>query len=262
LNSGSADLVAELLISHQWANFYLPLCYKVLTAAIPRRFGPRAEEAGAWNLVLLDGVARDLRLLPYLVLRGVASEASAALRRALEHTGVLTHIWADPRKVDALQDTDSKEYEHAFRRESDSRKAQALKQSNTCKRFAAMKLGPGATDLWSKLSAIDIHGGTSTRFFLYSAKPGDLVCSFAMRSDTITEGVRQQISFLVNGHRTTCGAVMNLCADYAERSEELVAAAAAFTMLLQLAGEPSPELRKHVAELLNRLGVGGQPIVH
>jgi hypothetical protein len=55
---------------------------------------------------------------------------------------------------------------------------------------------------------------------------------------------------------------MNLCADYAERSEELVAAAAAFTMLLQLAGEPSPELRKHVAELLNRLGVGGQPIVH
>jgi hypothetical protein len=75
-------------------------------------------------------------------------------------------------------------------------------------------------------------------------------------------GGRRQISFLVDGHRTTCAEVMSLCADYAERSEELAAAAAAFKMLSQPTGEPSPELRTHIAELLNRLGVSGQLIVH
>jgi hypothetical protein len=55
---------------------------------------------------------------------------------------------------------------------------------------------------------------------------------------------------------------MDLCAAYAERSEELAAAAVAFKMLSEPAGEPSPELRKHIAELLNRLGVSGQLIVH
>lgn len=262
LNSGNADIVAELLISHQWANSALPLCYSALEAAVAKLFGPRAENARLWNLILLDGINRDLRLVPYLVLRGVASEASAALRRALEHTGVLTHIWVDPPKVGALQDTDSKDYEQAFRRERDPRKAEALKQSKTCKRFAPMKLGPVATLLWGALSATDIHGGTSARFFLYAAEPSDLVCSFTMRSDPTAKGIRRQIRFLMDGHTTTCLEVMNLCADYAERSEELAAAAEAFQMLWPEYGEQSPALRQHVAELLNRLGVGGQPIVH
>ena len=262
LNSGNADIVAELLISHQWANSALPLCCNGLAAAVAKRFGPRAERAGFWNLIFLDGVSRDLRLVPYLVLRGVASEASAALRRALEHTGVLTHIWADPHKVDALQDTDSKDYEQAFRWEKDKRKQEALSQSKTCKRFAAMKLGALATQFYETLSATGIHGGTAARFFSYAAEPSSFTCSFTMRSAPAAEGIRGKISFLVNGHRTTCAEVMNLCAAYAERSEELAAAAVAFKMLSEPAGEPSPELREHIAELLNRLGVGDRPAVH
>jgi hypothetical protein len=70
LNSGNADIVAELLISYQWANSALPLCYRALAAAVAKRFGPRAENASLWNPILLDGINRDLRLVPYLVLRG------------------------------------------------------------------------------------------------------------------------------------------------------------------------------------------------
>lgn len=215
-----------------------------------------------WNLILLDGVNRDLRLVPCLVLRGVGSEASAAVRRALEHTGVLAHIWAEPTKVEALEDTDSKDYEYAFRREKDSHKAKALKHSKTTKRFAAMKLGPLATLLWNSLSTTDIHGGTSARFFLYTANPGDLACSFAIRLDAGSEGIGRQISFLVNAHRTTCGEIMNLCADYAEPSEELGAAALAFKMFAQPSGEPSVELREHIRQLRNRLGIGGASTIH
>ena len=125
-NWQNASTVAELLLLHMWANTALPLCYESLSASVPKRFRARSEKATLWNSILLDGVDRDLRLVPYLVLRGVASEASTALRRAFEHTGVLTHVWADPEKVDALEDTDSKDYDQAFRREIDARKAEMI----------------------------------------------------------------------------------------------------------------------------------------
>jgi hypothetical protein len=255
MNSASASAVAELLISHQWANSALPLCYKGLAAAVGQHFGARSENATFWNFILLDGVNRDLRLVPYLVLRGVASEASAALRRALEHVGVLTHIWMDPEKVDALRDTDSKEYSQAFRREVDERKAKALRDSKTAKRFAAMKLGSVATLLYDTLSVTDVHGGTSARFVLYADDPSDLVCSFTMRPDPSAERTIQQIRFLTDGHRATCLEMMSLCGDYAAPSEELAAAAETFKMFASVAGDQTPELRQHVAQLLNRLGV-------
>jgi hypothetical protein len=166
-NSQSASIVAELLLSHLWANTALPHCYNALSTAVATRFGARSEMAEFWNLILLDGINRDLRLVPYHVLRGIVSEASTALRRAFEHIGVLTHIWADPQKVDALDDTESKRYSQTFRWESDSRKVKALKALKTSKRFAAMKLGSVATLLYETLSKVDVHGGTSRRFFSY-----------------------------------------------------------------------------------------------
>jgi hypothetical protein len=85
-----APHVAELILSHLWANTAMPLCYQVLSVVVPEHFRTRRERAALWNLILLDGINRDLRLVPYLVLRGLASEASTALRRAFEHTGVLS----------------------------------------------------------------------------------------------------------------------------------------------------------------------------
>jgi hypothetical protein len=87
-----APHVAELILSHLWVNTAMPLCYQVLSAVVPEHFRTRRERAALWNLILLDGINRDLRLVPYLVLRGLASEASTALRRAFEHTGVLSSI--------------------------------------------------------------------------------------------------------------------------------------------------------------------------
>jgi hypothetical protein len=125
-----------------------------------------------------------------------------------------------------------------------------------------MKLGALATQFYDTLSTTGIHGGTAARFFSYAVEPSNFTCSFTTRSAPAAESLRGQISFLVNGHWTICAEVMSLCADYAERSEDLDTAAVAFKMLSKPDGEPSPELREHIAELLNRLGVGGQPIVH
>ena len=181
-----------------------------------------------------------------------------ALRRTLEHIGVLTHIWARPETVDALRDTDSKEYIEAFRREVDSQKAKVLRDSKTTKRFAAMRMGSVATIIYETLSATDVHGGTSARFVLYASQPTDLMCSFTMRPDPNSEQTIKHIRFLVDGHRTICFEVMNLCVQHAEPSEELSSAAQSLKMLASVAGERSPELDEQVARLLNQLGVARQ----
>ena len=254
--SECAPYVAELLLSHLWANTAMPLCHQGLSAVVPERFGSRQERAALWNLILLDGINRDLRLVPYLVLRGLASEGSAALRRAFEHAGVLSHIWTYPGKVDALNDADSKEYAQAFRCEVNERKRKALTASNTSKRFSTMKLGSVATLIYAALSKFDVHGGTGHRFFSHTTEVTPFTCSFAMRPAPTSERMVQQTRFLTDGHKIVCGEVIALCADHAKRSDDLSAASDAYRILASVTGEPSPELKSQVAELLGRFGSG------
>jgi hypothetical protein len=240
----------------------MPICHQGLSAVVPERFGIRQERAAVWNSILLDGINRDLRLVPYLVLRGLASEASAPLRRAFEHAGVLSHIWTDPGKVDALNDTDSEEYKRAFRCEVDKRKAKALKASKTSKRSSTMKLGSVATLINDALSKFDVHGGTGHRFFSYTTEVTPFTCSFSVRPVPTSERMVQQIRLLTDGHKAVCGEMIALCADHAKRSDELSAAAEAHRILASVTGEPSPELKSQVAELLGRFGIGASDVQH
>jgi hypothetical protein len=255
-NSGHASLVAEILLSHLWANNALPICYRALADAVPKRFGAEQKDrAGLWNLILLDGAGRDLRIMPYLVLRGLGPEASAALRRAFEHAGVLTQIWTFPDKVDALEDTDSRQYDFAFRREANQARAAALKSAKNSKRFAAMKSGEVATSLYDMLSTFDVHGGTSRRFFAYSTKPSKFSCNLCSRLDPDADETGRHLALLANGHRAVCGELMCLCADHGTQSDDLILAAEAFKMFACVAGEPTTDLAGQIRDLLKRLGL-------
>ncbi|MGA2335008.1 MAG: hypothetical protein ABSG08_06495 [Terriglobales bacterium] len=254
--SSNAELAAELLLAYLWANTATPMCYQALSNAVAKQFGNRKDMAALWNLILCDGVNRDLRLVPYLVIRGHSPEASGALRRAFEHLGVLTQIWKYPEKVDALEDSNSKKYREAFRWERDRAKQEALEKAGTSKRFEAMALGSVATLLYEKLSEFDVHGGTNRRFFAYSTEPGRFTCSLGQRIDPNRENFNSRLSMLVNGHKAICGELMRLCADYVERTEDLISAAEVYKIFASPAGEPTPELKSNIIDLLEKLRDG------
>ena len=58
------------------------------------------------------------------------------------------------------------------------------------------------------------------------------------------------------GHKIACGEVLALCADYAEPTEKLGNAAAAFQVLASsITGDLSPELASRITDLLRQFGV-------
>ena len=118
LTSRNAEKVAEVLVFNEWASKYMAYCQQGLLQQVPTRFGATRLTSGElWTAILMAGLTKDINLVPYLVLRGLVSEAGAVLRRGLETTGVLTHIWCDPTKVQALHtEPTTREYGEAFRR--------------------------------------------------------------------------------------------------------------------------------------------------
>jgi hypothetical protein len=257
--SRSANLVAELMLSHAWANSAFPICYRALADAVPKHFGERNDTAPLWNHILCDDLSQDLRLVPYLTLRGLISNASGAMCRALDHIGIIAHIWKSPEKVEALSDRDSGEYMFAFCRESNPITAQELAEANISKRFASMKFGASATSIYSDLNRIDLRHTQPPRFFFgYVPKSTQVACRFVERTNPEDESFQRRVTILANGHRTICGELISLCAEYAVPTEELRDAADAFKMFGSPAGEPSPELQRSVTELLTKV-VGEQP---
>jgi hypothetical protein len=109
-----------------------------------------------------------------------------------------------------LDDPDSQEYQRAFTREVDERKAKTLKTAGTSKRFATMKLGRVATALYEALSKFDVHGGTSARFFAYSTETTPFTCSFSMRPVPASGRVVQHVKLLTDGYKTVCGEAIAL----------------------------------------------------
>jgi hypothetical protein len=249
---------AELILSHLWANNAFLICHKALARAAPARFGPgRDDKAAVWTLILIESLQWDLRLVPYLVVRGLPSEAAVALRRAMEHTGVLAHIWRDTAKVDALDDPASADYSNAFRRQRDAMFARFLKDAGLAKRFSAMRAAVAATALYDQLSTFHVHGGTRYRLLARDLSPNELTCSFCNRPVPSSGHLGQQLAVLTDGHKLMCGELMGLCADYSEPFDELVDAAKALSILLSQDGTQSTELRSAVRNLLARLQDAG-----
>lgn len=261
LTSSHREQVAELLLSHAWANKAFPICHKALSRAASRRFGPeRGEKAADWTFILTESLHRDMRLVPYLALRGLLSDAGVALRRAFEHVGVVTHIWRDQSKLEALEDPDSDEYCTAFRREPNPVAAKALKLAGVAKRFSAMGAGSAATKLYERLSAFHVHGGTSRHLIGQELRPTAFTCSFYSRPVPDTDYVGQQLGILTDGHKLLSAEMMNLCVEYAEHSEDVRDAVQTLSVFAWQDNHQTPELLTAIQALLHQLGtIVGDP---
>jgi hypothetical protein len=125
-----------------------------------------------------------------------------------------------------------------------------------------MRLGGVATLLDEKLSELDVHGGTSRRFFEHSSeteRPERFVCSFSARLDPKGDSIARRLSILADGHKTICGEIVTLCVDRANISDELRAAAEAWKIFAQPSAEPTRELSQAISEFLSKLGVADRP---
>lgn len=210
--SRNVEVGAELLVSHQWANRAFVICQKLLCAHAPDRFGERrGEKSALWTFVLSESMHRDMRLVSYRALRGLFSVSATILRRALEDTGVLTHLWSDPTKLDSFEDPGRKQYVLAFRCEVDWRNNKALKKLGLSKRFAAMAAGKSATLLYKQLSEFHVHGGTPTQIRQLDLNLEPNACAFAFRIDANDEIIGEGLRFLRQGHQLLCCELVSLC---------------------------------------------------
>jgi phage-related protein len=247
-NSKHAAVVAELLLYNLWLNHAGPSFQRALAKSTEKRFRTkeRAELGAGYTLLLSEGMKRDMSLVPYLVIRGLASEAGMALRRAFEHTGVLTHIWKNPDKVETLRDVSSRDYCEAFKREFDPNAHKKLKALGLTKRFEAMLQGKAATKFYDALSGFDVHGGTAREIEAWTANAKRITCGFCARPELGSEILDHRLEILSSGHKVLCLELLNLVADYCAPSEDLAVAA-----------RPLQELEhnttRHVDEFLAKL---------
>ena len=253
-SSPHVEQISELLLSHLWANSAIPMCHKILSTATAKHFGEaQREKAVLWTWILMESLNRDMKIVPYLSIRGLLLEAGGALRRAYEHVGVLTHIWRDESKIESLDDPSGDQYCTSFRREPNSQKAKGLKEAGVSKRFASMQTGYGATILYDKLSTFDVHGGTGHRLLGQNFDLSEFTCSFCSRPMPNSDFVGQKLEILTEGHKLLCVEIISLCIDHGEKSEDLVAAVNALSMFKLKGTSRSTELLTAIRDLLSKL---------
>lgn len=255
LTSEHAEKVAQMLVYHHWANNFFGPLQESLHHRVPQRFGhARAEKASFWTLVLSAGIRKDISLIPYLVLRGVTSEAGTVLRRALEHGGVLTHFWRDPSKVEALEKPSGKQYTAAFKKEFDRDLDRTLKASQVMKRFEAFStFGQPTSLLYRILSGYDVHGGTADQMLHSSLAPTELSCGLYNRAKVDGDTLSGQLELLTRGCEMLCAEVATLCGEFGEKSAETMAAGLMMAELLSAPGQSSPEMQVRVEQVLSDL---------
>ncbi|MEK6287634.1 MAG: hypothetical protein AABO57_18105 [Acidobacteriota bacterium] len=239
--SANAHKGAEILVYYHWANEYLPHCQQALFEQIPIRFGrARQEMAELWTGILMVALWKDINLIPYLALRGVLSEAGTVLRRGLESTGVLAHIWRDPAKVEALaKGPKSKEYRRAF---------------GFGNRFEAFETNKAASLLYDILSSFDVHGGTGSQLTSSSLTPTEFSCLFINRRDPEAQEVSGQLEVLSKGYEMICLEVALISKDFGTHSPEMTNAAQDLKLLLEDSVEVQSEMEERVRTLLAELG--------
>jgi hypothetical protein len=217
-SSENAENAARILVFYKWARLFLPHFQEGLLNIAPKHFPPTdIKTAEFWTATLTAGILKDIYLIPYLVVRGVLSEAGSVLRRTLEHTGVLTHFWYDPTKAAALQcNPDSRDFKEAFERERDKITQDALKAKGIKKRFASFSStgGVAATLLYKILSQYDVHGGTPANLLSASLGPTKLSCGFVNRA---VEDESRQIEVIGNGCGIVCLEIAYIHAAYGKK---------------------------------------------
>ncbi len=150
------------------------------------------SEYQIWVVSMIGGTAQSIGMLMYLLSRGVAHEAAASARRALEYLGMACHLVRDPDKARFLgEGEESKEFKTAFI-QGHPREVKRLKPEGIRYRFAGMTTGMGktATELYRIFSRFNVHGGTMCSLVGLSPKPTANSCAFHNRSmEEITENM-------------------------------------------------------------------------
>jgi len=250
--SENAENFAEILVYYIWAHVFLPHFQKGILQFVPLHFQRDSHErARFWSYALSLGVMKDLRLIPYLLMRGLIAESGSVLRRSLEHVGVLTHIWSDPTKLRFLDEIDSKEYRDAFQSEKDKHVQSDLKARGVKKRFACLLSDGAASTLYEILSNWWVHGGSSAYLLHWESDPGQSSCWFLDRKTP----AEARIDLLSQGVAILCMEIVNLYITHAQKYRTSCAETAAgidsILRLFSLPPDPrTDEMKRQIAQIL------------
>jgi hypothetical protein len=197
--------IARLFVYWRWAQGYINPIQEDLYAMTARHFAASHQrDAAAWTLSLIGIILKDLGLVPYLVVRGLISDAGLAVRRSLESAGVLAHLWEEPSKAECLTDPDSNGFRKAFIREHNHAKAAFLKAQHIGKRFAACSMGEPMTTLYALLSAYSVHGDSPKQLVTSRLVPTRFSCGFVNRPDLTDKDLSKDLVVLANGCEMLC----------------------------------------------------------
>jgi hypothetical protein len=253
--------VGRLLVYQRWAQLYLLEIQAELAAMTDSHFPSSCSGvARFWTLSLTGGVAKDLGLVPYLVVRGLISEAGIAVRRNLEHMGVLAHFWQEPSKAQYLSDPDTRDFANAFVAEPDKNKASALKQQGVQKRFSANNMSTAMSDLYRITSEYFVHGGSPSQLVTAQIEPTQVSCMFLNRPDPLKEDLSPRLHLLANACELTCIELSTLIGVFGNRYGRLPSKAGegGFYLKKLLDRGPDCEMSRLVQQTLNGLGWSSQ----
>lgn len=93
LNTEAFYDIAKIMVYYKWASHFIPHIQVGLVEISKKHFDIRyQQDASLYTNILLGSILKDVRLIPYLAIRGIETESAIAIRRNFEHLGVLIHF--------------------------------------------------------------------------------------------------------------------------------------------------------------------------
>ena len=239
----------KLFVLYRWSLKHFLVCQEALLNAVSAHFpAPNAKAAEFWSATLSAQIARDVGLIPLLVIEGLHQEAGSPTRRCLENIGVLTQLWADPSKAAFLDNPQGKSFKEAFIYEPDQERRRQQTAKRTAKRFSAFQSSAGemATELYRLVSNYDIHGGQPEGLVKTPIEPSPSSCSFVNRHDPSDAMTIQSIDLVSKGVQMTLIEFSFLVGKYGTKSSELLKAGRRFVSLLGDSSDAQSQIYREI----------------
>ena len=157
-SSPAAEIANRIVMFTAFFKLAVESIPKYLSRKHSELFHVDSRRAASRITILLNEIHRSVRLAAYLSVKGVFPQALAVMRGAVESIGVYTHVWHHPEKAKFVIDSDSDDYNRAFRRTSDAKLQKALKARATSYRFMYCKGAKEFSNFYKLLSAHAVHG--------------------------------------------------------------------------------------------------------
>ena len=257
LAASHARHVGRLLVYAKWVHNYMTPIQEELHHMAARHFPAQyVKDAGFWTLTNTGGIGRDLLLVPYLVLRGVISEAGFALRRSFENAGVLAHLWSEPSVSAFLGSQDDQGFRRAFIWEPKEDRRRALKAAGIQKRFERCAMPQPLTQLYSILSELTVHGGSPSQLMNTELVPTRFSCAMLNRPDPAAKDISRELTLLGNGCEMLCIEVATIHGTYGKKYSVTPSKGGegGFYLTKLLDQQPDGEMSKAITAALAELG--------